>query len=144
MTPTIVEPRAGRRDGGFAAIIALLIVAIASPLFRDTPTDTPTRVAIGFLVLVTVGIVVNWVAVRRHPTVLVVGDDKIRLDPSAGDDEFDRIVRADGALRLHTIGSARARTVVLSSERGVARLSLRFLDRTEVADACHDHGWPFA
>lgn len=139
--PTIVEERAAKRDGGFAIVVALLAFAVISPLARSGPVDGGTRVAVGALAVIALATIAYWVWTRRHPTTLVIDDDEIRLLRDGIDDDRRLLRRSDGPLRLASVGSARARTLVLSSRSGPGQIPLRYLDRDEVLDACHDHGW---
>ena len=48
--PTVVAERAGRRNLGFASGLALLALAILSPMLRTEPIETGTQIAIGALI----------------------------------------------------------------------------------------------
>lgn len=141
--PTIVEERAGRRNGGFAAVLALLVFAVVSPMIRSEPIETGTQIAIGALAVVALGTAGLWVYLVRNPTSLVVADDEIRLEPDGPDPERRRIPRSAGSLRIAKEGSVRSKTLVLSSLDRQHRLPLHFMDQQEIVDACYAHGWDF-
>jgi hypothetical protein len=141
--PTVIEQRAGKRDALFGIIIAVLVLALASPFLRDSELDLSTEIALGALALVALGMIGFWVLIRRHPSSLVVDDTEIKLVTHGSFDDRRRIERSSGALRLAYIGSARSRTLVLSSLHGDGQIPLHFFDRQDVLDACYAHGWDF-
>ena len=141
--PTVVAERAGRRNLGFAAGLALLALAIVSPMLRTEPIESGTQIAIGALILVALGIIGLWVYTIRNPTSLVIADDEIRLEPGGLEPERRRIPRSAGSLRIAKEGSLRSKTLVLSTLDREHRLPLHFMDRQEIVDACYDHGWDF-
>ena len=141
--PTIIDERGRRRDGGFAALTALVVAAIASPFFRDGSIDTSTVVALVVLTAIALAIAAYWIWLIRNPISLIVTDNAITLGARGPNGTERSIQRGDGAVRIRVIGGVRARTVVLVSERGDTTLPLQYLDREEVLDACHEHGWSF-
>ena len=141
--PTIVRERVGRRNTSFALGIAVLVLAIATPIVRNDTLDASTQIAMAALLVVALGTSGLWAYVVRHPTSLIIGDDEIRTDPPGANPELRCITRPFDGLRLAKEGSVRSKTLVLSSLTGQGRIPLYFMDRQAIVDACYAHGWTF-